>query len=60
MHEVYMRIHNIKFRTLTMESTLQNDHKFSDECMKLSLTKFRKVFSGTIDVWLPLGVVGRK
>jgi hypothetical protein len=40
-----------------MGSALQNDHGFNDECAKLSLTKFREVFNGTIDIQLPLGAV---
>lgn len=40
-----------------MGSALQNDHGFNDGCAKLSLTKFREVFNGTIDIQLPLGAV---
>jgi hypothetical protein len=52
-----MRTHNVKSHILTMGSALQNDHGFNDGCAKLSLTKFREVFNGTIDIQLPLGAV---
>jgi hypothetical protein len=57
---MYMRMHDVESHVLTIESTLQNNHKLGDRCSKLSLTKFREVLNGTIDIWLPLDVVSGK
>lgn len=57
---VYVRIHNVEFYMLTMGSTLHDDHKFDDKCFKLSVTNFRELYNGTIDLLHSLDIVCRK